>query len=369
MTDDLEGRLRASLRRDLPPAPMRLRAELDRLPLDHPRVVGRRAVSSGLLTAAAVVIVLVGVIGVSVVPGWFGSTVGPSAAPSDLTSATPTPAASPSPAFVDGLPIRTVSELLALRDGGTLGDQPVALRGYWSASLVVHACTPPLPGTGELEMWCDDGDYGITERDEQMIEYKADHRVIPASGPRLTPFMSELYDQVVQPMVNGQLYPPVPIVVIGHFNDRRAVDCRPIARPLCRDRLVVDRIVEFNPASVPTPAPTPSPTPFPYDSPPPPMFTPTDCAGAVPYSFVGWKPLRELLDRQPNDAVVFAMVTRDVMEIGGRTKDPAIGEFFKSMARRICYAFEWDAPGVTFGWVPGSAYRLWDDGHRTPLTP
>ncbi|MEO8570241.1 MAG: hypothetical protein ABI553_00950 [Chloroflexota bacterium] len=368
MTDDLEGRVRASLRRDLPPAPTRLQAELDRLPINHPRVVGRRAVSSGLLTAAAVVIVLVGVVGVSVVPRWFGATVGPSAAPSDLPSATASLAASPSPAFVEGLPVHTVSQLLALRDSGTLGDQPVALRGYWSDLMLLHTCTPYVSKPGELEISCYDGEFGITERNEQIMVFTADHGIIVAHGPRLTPFMTEDQKrQVIQAPVNGQQYPPVPIVVIGHFNDPRAADCQPSARQLCRDRLVVDRIVEFDLASVPPPEPTPAPTPFPYDSPPPPKFHASRCAGDVPYTFIGWKPLAELVpDRYPPEAVAFAMVTRDVMEIGDRINGP--GQPFKIMGRLICYAYG-EGTAVGFTWVPGSAYRLWDDGHTTPLTP
>jgi hypothetical protein len=258
MTDDLEDRVRTSLRRDLPPAPTRLRAELDRLPFDRPRVVGPRAVSSGLLTAAAVLIVLVGGIGISVVPHWFGGTVGPSAAPGVVPSATAPLPASPSPAFVDGLPIHTVSELLALRDGGTLGDRPVALRGFWSDLQQIHTCTPETSNAGELEIRCYDGEFGITERDEQMMAFTTDHRLIPASGPRLTPFLTDdEARRVAQPMVSGQQHPPVPIVVIGHFDDPRAADCQPTARPLCRDRLVVDRIVEFDLAAVPPPSPTP----------------------------------------------------------------------------------------------------------------
>jgi hypothetical protein len=169
---------------------------------------------------------------------------------------------------IDGLPVLTVSEALAAHEDGSLPGGRVAMHGYWTNNPVVHGCVPMSTGIGELEIYCYDGEYGITELDEPiwLIDTRTGQVLHTAQGPHLTPYLPaglEGAERLSLPMINGQWYPPVPIVVLGHFDDPRAVDCRPEARQLCRDRLVIDRIVEFDPGAVPTPGVTAPPTPFP----------------------------------------------------------------------------------------------------------
>ena len=251
-----------------------------------------------------------------------------------IVSPIPTPAASaqpptPSPNELAGLKVHSVSELLELRSAGRIGDEPVALRGFWTDRGLPRTCVPAEKPPGELQIRCYDGEWGITERDEPIGTWTVDFRFLPPDGPALTPFVDEALAQrlFTLPFINGQHYPPVPIVVVGHFDDPRADDCQPDARQLCRDRLVIDEIVEFDPQAVPTPAVTPSPTPFPFDDPPPAPFTAAKCAGDVPYSFVGWGRLSDYGLDIGGDEVVYLVVTREQQQGAGR---------------KICWANEWD---------------------------
>ena len=166
---------------------------------------------------------------------------------------------------VDGLPVMTVSEALAAHEASGLPDGRVAMHGYWTAYQVMHTCVPPPPGEqpGELELRCNDGEFGITERNEPIwvVDIRRGQVTYTARGPHLTPWIPNDLPRIEElftlPFINGQWYPPVPIVVVGHFDDERAMDCRLEAQQLCRDRLVIDRIMEFEPGAVPTPGVTP----------------------------------------------------------------------------------------------------------------
>jgi len=335
MNEDLERRLHERLHEELPPAPATTRAFLERLPLDHPRIVRR----SGAGRAAVMAVVGIGLVALASVAGLGGSP-----EPSDGVVAPPTtvllsPTGSPPPSSrsadtVDGLPIHSVSELLALRSDGRIGGERVALRGYWSDRGISFSCTLSESPPGELEIRCRDGQFGITERDEPfgtVTEIRNETHYRRTDGPALTPFVDEaLAERLDLPRINGQRHPQVPIVVVGHFDDRRAADCRPEFRQRCRDRLVLDEIVEFRPEAVPTPGVTPSPTPFPFADPPPAPFTKADCFGDIPYSFIGWAPVSDYEIGNGSDDVVFIMVTRDQVR------------FLGSVARRLCYAYDWD---------------------------
>jgi hypothetical protein len=258
MNSNLEERLRASFRSaDLPEAPDSLR---DRIQSAADRTASRRPtrrVGRGwlLLPVAALIAVALGAALLSV-------------------GARP-------PTNVDGLPVMSVSQVLDARAAGGLRNQSVAVGGYWSdgSRSVYVSCAAPVPWAqpGELELYCTDGLWGITELKEPVIVIDRDGYETPPSGPHLTPFIPNdlpgsegLYSL---PRINGERYLLVPIVVVGHFDDQRAAQCRPAATQLCLDRLVVDKIAYFNPAaariwvstSTPLP-PVPTPTAVPVAS-------------------------------------------------------------------------------------------------------
>ena len=378
MTDELERGLREALRRTLPAAPDSLRSRIDVMPTaSSVRARPRTVASTRLLVAAAIVIALAG-IGLIFGPGRVPGTGESSASPSSDASPSPSPSDSPSPSpaiegrYPDAL---SVSEFLASLPARTHGSDDLVVRGYWTPEQAAHSCTAPDAQPGELQIRCHDGHYGLTESDEPLEVLTPDGRVVRGSaiGPVLTPFFDDDVDVVPLlslPIIHGQFYPPVPIVLRGHIDDPRATDCQPEALEICRDRFVVVEILDFDPDAVPTPGITPSPSPFPFDDPPAPMFDAKECAGDVAYSFVGWTTMSALeLDSSEPNLPIFAAVTRDVIEMQRWSKDGETGELFRLFGRRICLAREWDGGSMGFGWVPGTAYREWEDGRRTPEAP
>src|SRR3712207_1045189 len=101
--------------------------------------------------------------GCSAVPPLAGALGDPSREP-----AAGSPTASPEPATsVAPTPDRwTVSALLAAREAGNLEGGPIVLEGYWSNPSAPHSCGAPQGSPGELEIYCRDGEFGITERNE-----------------------------------------------------------------------------------------------------------------------------------------------------------------------------------------------------------
>ncbi len=370
MSDDLDARLRERLRKSpLPPAPVSLHARLHAL-RDEPRGTKFRSLSHAwLLIVPIAVVVLLGLSGV------IGGQPGPSA--SDLASVPivhpgESPAVTQGADVIDGLPVMTVSEVLAARSAGGLRSEAIAVGGYWTDGSIGHSCAFPQSQPGVLEIYCQDGEFGITELDEPVIVIDRHGNVTPPRGPTLTPYFPEglarLGELFSLPIINGQRYPPVPIVVIGHFDDPLAAACRPERRQTCLDRLVVDRIAIFNPQAVPTPGVSPTPSPFP--SPPPSgLLDPIDCAGDVPYSFIGWSTTAELQLPFDRAGHVWAVVTRDPVLLGGDgwNADPngSTGRY-RPWGRKICISEEGDFGAISYGVVPASGYLEWEDGHRTP---
>jgi hypothetical protein len=359
--DDLEERLRRSLRPPLPSAPDSLRSRIDVTALDRgarsrPRL--QPLVWAGVATSVAVVALISTVVLVTRPPAGAqqASTV-PSVGVSEPTTGASQPATGVSPPGhvltppplpselrvppIDYPGSLSVGEFIERRDAGELASDSITVRGYWSDRSFGHSCTVPDSPPGDLEIRCHDGEFGITEQDEPIGTLTVDYRFIPAQGPAITPFVEDSLARrlVSLPFVHGQWYPPVPVVVRGHVNDPRAAECRPIARELCRDRLVIDEIIVFEPEAVPTPGITPSPSPFPFDDPPPAPFTKEDCAGDVPYSFVGWGRLRDIgLDIADPDEVVYMMVTAGRAAMGGPGG---------RQGRWVCFAHEWQRGGMT----------------------
>jgi hypothetical protein len=193
VSDDIERRLRDDLRgAELPGAPESLRAYRRSL-VDVPRASStRRSPRLWVLLPAAVLLIgaaayIVGTQArvpppttpLPVVQGPTAST----AAPPSLTTSVTT---------VDGIRVQSVSELLAARAAGEAKGGSYGLRGYWTDRQIGHSCVAPQGQPGELEVYCHDGEWGITERDEPILDANAMGRTKVAAGPHLTPYLNGL---------------------------------------------------------------------------------------------------------------------------------------------------------------------------------
>lgn len=369
MNDDLASRLRAALgQADLPRAPESTRVYLARL-REEPSTSGRRLQSRLWLLLPATAI-LAGVI------AFTGGSSQPLPGPTPSPVAIASPSVASLPASVDGLDVQTVSELIANRAAGRARGGPYALSGYWTNRNFGHSCAAPRGQPGDLELYCSDGEWGITERDEEILNVNFQSgRAIPAAGPHLTPWVPSRADQErlfgwieIGPSASPvplQAWRPVPIVVVGHFDDPAAAACRPEALQICRDRFVIDRIVAFDPKSVPAPTPSPTPTPFPFSNPPPDLFPNRECYDGVPKSFTGWTTTNKLNIQFDRQGYVYAMVTRDVIPIGDWYDNPNYpGHKSRWWARGVCLSQE--AGIMEFGSVNGTSFLELDDGRRIP---
>jgi hypothetical protein len=294
-----------------------------------------------------------------------------SVAPSTtVATAEPTPSPTPPPA---GL---TVSEALALRDAGEVGAEPITLAGFWTNRIVMHSCALPPQPQGEIDGWCQDGEYGITEQNEAIVQYTHEYRkMFPTEGAHLTPWMPEDLARVLLGGVMQVEFPPVPIVVSGHFDDPRAADCHETRQQSCRERFVIDEILSLDPSSVPPATPPPTATPFPSPAPGA-LFGPEMCSGDVEYVFVGWTTTDELKLPYERPGHVFAMVTKDVIPIGSWIDDPnGSGQKFRGWGRRVCLSEDiyigqaYNVVPIEFGTVNGTGFKAWEDGRHEPFDP
>ena len=267
------------------------------------------------------------------------------------------------PATRPGDPSSTVAQALAAQAVGSAADQ-MTISGYWSSVLTPRSCAPLSETPAPLEMYCQDGTSGITDVAEFVLTRDVSGRTTPATGTFLTPFVPEalatryrLYD--VDPSI-GSLG-PFPITVRGHFNDDRASDCRPSARQLCADRLVVDEVISLDTAwdgEIAAPATRDG-------NPVGKLFERSSCAGDVPYTFEGWSTTTELKMRFQRDGQVYGMVTRDIVLVGGDewNDDPYGSDLkFRVWGRQICIAEQGEDGVVLYDIVPGSATVEWSDG-------
>lgn len=256
-------------------------------------------------------------------------------------------------------PVYTISALLDARAAGKLGSESVLVGGYWSERILGHSCAGPADPPGELEIYCHDGEWGITEQAEPIVTVTPDLRLIPAASPHLTPWLpNELAAKLSTPP-DGT---PASVTVRGHFDDPRAKACRPASVTTCRDRLVVDEVVAFDVSTAAKAMAAPPPTAF---VPGPAPFGAADCAGTTPYSIEGWVKSADLgIDYAlPED--VYAMVTRDAVPLGQWVEDSSgsAGKY-RWWGRMICYARPGDVGIVAYAHVPGSSYQEWGDGRK-----
>ena len=102
-------------------------------------------------------------------------------------------------------------------DAGGVGSEQITLNGYWTNRVRAHMCALPPQPQGEIDVWCQEGEYGITERNEAIAVFTNDGRMFPAEGPHLTPWLPENIARVLMGGIMQLEVPPAPIVVDGHI--------------------------------------------------------------------------------------------------------------------------------------------------------
>jgi hypothetical protein len=184
-----------------------------------------------ILAAAAVVVIVIG--GVAIVGlGSHGPNPGaatPSGGSAEATTGSLTPSGSlagSDPTEVDGLTVISVSDASAVRDSGVDGRE-LAVRG-WYVTLGL-ACpseapsSPLLPTCADMLGW--------------LMQSEDDLKTAGALQPTGPAIHADLID------VAGFSAPsPADVVMVGHFDDRRAGECPADVVDVCRDQFVVDRI-------------------------------------------------------------------------------------------------------------------------------
>jgi hypothetical protein len=147
--------------------------------------------------------------------------------------------------------------------------------------------------------------------------------------------------------VNGQPYPPVPIVVISVTSTTRG-------RTTAARRLANSVWTDSS-----------------FDSPPP---TPLDMAACALdqndpprlSAYVGWMSGGDpdlTSQRDFADETLYVAITRDAVPLGDWFDPPDGGRTYRSMGQLVCFAHEWDESGsADFDSIAGTAYREYRDG-------
>lgn len=149
------------------------------------------------------------------------------------------------PTSVGGLQTITIREALAVRDAG-VDDQELAVEGWFTPAPAIGCPAPNAWPTSPIQPWCPDTFVWLTEEPQSLFHATGDGMSAgPPLGPALNPDMDGL-DRAWYPALPqvGQVADSLAehVVVIGHFDDRRAALCPADAVDECRDRFVVDKV-------------------------------------------------------------------------------------------------------------------------------
>jgi len=211
---------------------------------------GSEVIWRRLIVRAAVVILAVGAVsgGIALLGAQRGSS-GPGQ-PMDSPSANPSASPSPFDPWAGreamGLPVISVSDAIAIRDGG-VDDREIAVHGwFWPVGAIPCTLPPPQP----LEPVCLDHYIVLMAEPEKLgtggsTGYHGDE----PTGPSFQIDLDDL-DSAWQPALPPSQ--PVEIAVVGHFDDRLSTSCSAEQQNACRDRFVVDRVDLVNGSRQPT---------------------------------------------------------------------------------------------------------------------
>lgn len=152
-----------------------------------------------------------------------------------------------------GLPILTVSEAIAVRDAG-LDDREIAVSGFLGAGPVFFCAFNPAP-PNPTELRCSHS--WLMERPESLLTVGVGESVASGrnpSGPALSPSFALVDAPPGNRMQRDGNSIPTAVVLIGHFDDRRAAMCSAESLGSCRDTFIVDRVDSVEGVRIP-PAP------------------------------------------------------------------------------------------------------------------
>jgi hypothetical protein len=167
----------------------------------------------------------------------------------------PSPTDAPNQVF--GLDILSVNEAIAIRDAG-VDDQEIAVRGRYLPLPLDSFCPIILDRIAPVQSRCGFA-VAITQDPEQRVRDDGSSRVTPI-GPAISPSFEQIdagsLDAINSRGCGKRIDCPrsadKSVVVIGHFDDRRAELCDATRRAQCRDSFVVDRLDSVDGQPVPT---------------------------------------------------------------------------------------------------------------------
>jgi hypothetical protein len=136
----------------------------------------------------------------------------------------------------------SVSQAIAVRDRG-IDDRELAMAGYLSPSPIIY-CPARFSTPNPTLLECPESFSWLMEGDEQLQTRTGSGVPMgPPTGPALHPSFA-LVTPPTRPTDGSELAPNASVVLIGHFDDRRARLCRAETEAAirCVDAFLVDRV-------------------------------------------------------------------------------------------------------------------------------
>jgi hypothetical protein len=232
---DAAFRARAELS---PPTP----ADLVGAVLDHasqPRAWNPRI---GWLAAAAGVVILLGAVSV-LREGHDPRLTVPGAAGNDSGGLGRAPTSAVAAALGDPV---SVSDAIGIRDGDEHPDRELVVAGYLSPAPTLSCPFIPAGRDNPTHMMCPQSFQWLMERPEIVMTTGPDAvEGGPPKGPAIQPSFA-LVDPPAVPIPASGGVPSLPVVLVGHFHDRRAALCEAADAAACGRTFVVDRVAAVN---------------------------------------------------------------------------------------------------------------------------
>ncbi|MBA2315359.1 MAG: hypothetical protein H0V87_08220 [Chloroflexi bacterium] len=176
-------------------------------------------------------------------------------APDTTPAPSHTALATDGPDVAFGLPVLSVEEAVRRRDTA-LDDTVLAVSGYVGpVGGPPVSCQPSAGLTSPVQPRCPDQFEWLMQDPEQLVTRSGDSWTgRQPSGPALNPIVRSPTAWALGREAGLDPLPPARVLVLGHFDDHRAMACPAAERGTCRRQFVVDRLVSSEGAAV-TPEP------------------------------------------------------------------------------------------------------------------